>query len=132
MVALDRRPWLWAASATLIVYVWALLFWYLFFILFAWEMLHIPMGLGGAIYPSLFSVPVLASTAIYEIVVMRRRPYSERIRKSYLLFTLWVPAAVVTLALIAFCPMDTQMSFLQYSSRRGCFSMPSCMDGRAS
>jgi hypothetical protein len=114
VVALDQRPWLWATSATLIVYVWALLFWYLFFILFAWEMLHIPMGLGGAIYPIFFSVPVLAFTAIYEIVVTRRRPYSERIRKSYLLFTLWVPAAVVTLALIAFCPMDTQMSFLQY------------------
>jgi hypothetical protein len=64
VVALDQRPWLWAASATLIVYFWALLFWYLFFDLFAWEMLHIPMGLGGAIYPSLFSVPVLAFTAI--------------------------------------------------------------------
>jgi NAD/NADP transhydrogenase beta subunit len=113
MVALDRRPRLWAASATLIVYVWALLFWYLFFTLFAWKMLHVPMGLGGAIYPVLFSGPVLAFTAVYEIVVARSRRV-ERIRQHYLLFTLGVPAAVVTLALVAFCPMDTQMSFIQY------------------
>jgi hypothetical protein len=113
-LGLDRRPWLWAASATFIVYLWTLVFWYLFFKLFAWEVLQIPMGQGGAVYPVLFSVPVLAFTAIYEIVVTTRRLNSERIRKSYLLFTLWIPVVVVTVALIVFCPMDTQMSFLEY------------------
>jgi hypothetical protein len=114
MLAQEQRPWLWAASATLIVYAWALIFWYLFFVLLAWKVLQIPMGLGGAVYPVLFSIPVLVFTAIYEIIVTKRRLNSERIRKSYLLFTLLVPAAVVTVVLIVFCPMDTPMSFVRY------------------
>jgi len=104
----------WAASATFIVYLWTVLFWYLFFRLFAWGVLQIPMGQGGAVYPALFSVPVLACTAVYEIVVAATRLRSETIRARYLLFTLWIPAVVVTLALVVFCPMDTQMSFITY------------------
>ena len=113
-LGVDRRPWLWAASATFIIYLWTLLFWYLFFDLFAWRVLQIPMGQAGAIYPVFFSVPVIACTAIYEIGVAARRVNSETIRKRYLSFTLWIPIIVVTVALIVFCPMDTQMSFLTY------------------
>jgi|SRR6267378_5410864 len=113
-LGVDRRPWLWAASTTFIIYLWTLLFWYLFFDLFAWGVLQIPMGQAGAIYPVFFSVPVIACTAIYEIGVAVRRLNSETIRKRYLSFTLWIPIVVVTVALIVFCPMDTQMSFLTY------------------
>ena len=111
---IDRRPWVWAASATFIIYVWTLVFWYLFFNLFAWEVLQVPMGHGGAVYPVLFTVPVIAATAVYEIVVAARRLHSERIRQRYLSFTLWIPLVVVTVALVVFCPMDTQTSFLTY------------------
>jgi len=111
---IDRRPWMWAASATFIIYVWTLVFWYLFFNLFAWEVLQVPMGQGGAVYPVLFTVPVIACTAFYEIFVAAARLNSERIRQRYLSFTLWIPLLVVTVALIVFCPMDTEMSFLMY------------------
>lgn len=108
------RPWLWALSATAIVYLWSLLFWYLFFVLLAWEALQIPMGLGGAVYPALFSVPVLVLTAMYEISIAWRGLNSRGSRKRHLLLTLGLPATAVTITLILFCPMDTQMGFLQY------------------
>ena len=111
---IDRRPWVWAASATFIIYIWTLVFWYLFFQLFAWEVLQVPMGQGGAIYPVFFTVPVIACTAVYEMVVAAKRFNSEGIRQRYLSYTLWIPLVVVTVALIVFCPMDTQMSFLTY------------------
>ena len=114
MVAIDLKPRISVFLATLIVYVWALLFWYLFFVLLSWEVLQIPMGLGGAIYPVFFTLPVVVSTAFYEISIVQRRLVSPRIRQHYLLFTLGVPAAVVAVALILFCPMDTQMSYLGY------------------
>src|SRR6266853_1327424 len=114
VLAMDQRPWLWALLVTLIVYVWAFVFWYLFFNLLSWEVLQIPMGLGGAIYPVFFSLPVVAFTGLYEVIIVKRRLFSSRIRQHYLPFTLGVPAILVPIALILFCPMDTQMSYLEY------------------
>jgi hypothetical protein len=114
VLAIDQRPWLWALLVTLILYVWAFVFWYLFFNLLSWEVLQIPMGLGGAIYPVFFSLPVVAFTGLYEVIIVKRRLFSPRIRQHYLLFTVGVPAILVPIALILFCPMDTQMSYLEY------------------
>ncbi len=121
MIAIDQRPWGWALLATVIVYVWAVIFWYLFFNLLSWEVLQIPMGLGGALYPVFFTIPVLVATGIYEIVIVKKRRGSNRIQRHYLLITLWIPVAAVSLALILLCPMDTEMSYLEYLFTRKIF-----------
>jgi hypothetical protein len=96
-----------ALTSTAIIYGWSLLFWFLFLNLFSWGVLRIPMGLGGAIYPALFTVPVLLGTLAWEVGVAFALEAFPALRSRTRLLTTWLPAALVALALVVACPMDT-------------------------
>ncbi|HSN15822.1 MAG TPA: hypothetical protein VLT61_14410 [Anaeromyxobacteraceae bacterium] len=102
-----RRPFLGPLAATAIVYAWSLAFWFFFLDLLAWGVFRIPMGLGGAIYPALFTVPVLLGTYAYELAAAFVLTMIPAKRSRELLLTMWLPAAIVAMALVVACPMDT-------------------------
>ena len=54
--------------ATAINFAWAILFWLVFFVGLSWHVLRVPMGLGGAVYPALFFIPVLFGATAYQLV----------------------------------------------------------------
>ncbi len=94
-------------------YVYSLIFWYLFLVLLGHKILGIGIGLGGALFPIFFTVPVLACASIYEFGlqrVLRGRQTSPSMR---LLLTLWIPFALISLFLTMFCPMDSKYTFLE-------------------
>lgn len=111
-------PRSWPIIATISCYVYSLLFWYFFFNRFAWHTLGIGMGLGGALYPVFFTVPVLVGVLIYEFgvqTVLRGRSVSTSMR---LFLTLWLPFSLISFLLVLFCPMDSQYSFLEAFIRK--------------
>ena len=105
---LSTGPW----RAAVFCYLLSLAFWYAFFQIFAWETLHVPMGLGGAVYPALFSAPVIAGTLAYQIGLGAAATRFDRpaIGASPL-WRLLVPSLVIVVALVVWCPTDTGNSF---------------------
>ena len=108
-----------AWRATGFTYLFSLIAWLLFFNWFAWGRLQIPMGLGGALYPVFFSLPVIAATLLFEFGLTA---VASRLGQPALgtapLWRLGVPCVLAFLGLIAFCPMDTPESFIGALWRR--------------
>ena len=101
------------AAGVFVTVVWSVVFWYLFFVLLSWHILKIPLGLGGAIYPVFFFVPVLVGSVVYQAVVaFIFRP--EQARRYFLLWRFFAPCVITSLLLAIFCPMDVQSSYLSY------------------
>lgn len=114
MPSLIEQRYGWIATATAINVAWAIFFWLVFFVGMSWHMLQVPMGLGGAVYPALFIVPVLAGSAVYQLfvaVLRKGRVFSTR---QVLVLSLWIPFIVIAVCLVIFCPMDTNQSYLGY------------------
>lgn len=114
MDSAQKKPLILVLASTAVVYVWSLVFWYLFFILLSVEVLRIPIGLGGALYPLFFSIPVLAITFCYEVIALTVIKNPSKLLQRQRLVTLWLPVAVVSIGLVLFCPMDEQTSYLEY------------------
>lgn len=108
------RAFIWAVLATMLCYLWAIFFWGVFFVGLSWEVMRIPMGLGGAVYPALFSIPLLIVTIVYQLALAFITRNMDIPRPKRLLFTLWIPFAAITVLLITFCPMDTDSNFISY------------------
>jgi len=110
---MTQKPAVWSLIAIGACYVYSLIFWYLFLVLLGHKVLGIGIGLGGALYPIFFTVPVLACASIYEFglqLVLRGRQTSPSMR---FLLTLLIPFALISLSLTVFCPMDSKYSFLE-------------------
>lgn len=105
------RSLIWAVLSITLCYGWALVFWRLFFIKLSWEIMSIPMGLGGALYPKIFTLPILIGTVFYQIVLffIIRNTIVTNFKR--LMFTLWIPFVVIAVLLIICCPMDINQSF---------------------
>lgn len=114
LTSLMERPYLWFGAATALNVAWALLFWLVFFVGISWHLLRVPMGLGGAVYPTLFFVPVLVGATAYQCVILLLRKGRSFNKSEILLWSLWVPCAMIAVCLVAFCPMDTDQSYLGY------------------
>lgn len=72
------------------------------------------MGLGGAVYFTTFSIPLIIGTGAYQIVlalIAHRIPMKISRR---LILAFWIPFVVIAVVLIIFCPMDTNQSFVSY------------------
>jgi hypothetical protein len=116
-LAFLKRPVAWPFIATVYCMAWSIVFWAVFFMMLSWHVLRIPMGLGGADYPILFWPYVLVGALIYECGVgFFARSHSISASRQAAL-TLWVPFVIIAVALIVFCPMDTQSSYLEYVTR---------------
>jgi predicted ABC-type exoprotein transport system permease subunit len=89
----------------------SLLFHKVWFVWLSWEVLHIPMGLGGAIYYIFFIGPVLVGSLLYQaaaqvILFRAKAPLRYRFVISFL-----VPFAVIAGLLIMNCPMEGEQSY---------------------
>ena len=114
MASLMERPYWWLGAANLLNVSWAVLFWAVFFVGISEHVLRVPMGLGGAVYPALFIVPVFVGSMVYQLAILllrRRRDFSKR---EFVLWSLCVPSLVISACLVVFCPMDTDQSYLGY------------------
>jgi hypothetical protein len=102
----ESRGWPWIATS--VVYTWSLLFWWLFFVVYAAGYLRLSLGLGGAVYPVLFTLPVLVLCTIYEHVL---RSYLDGAEvSSVVTWSVVVPAALASLLLVIFSPTDSESS----------------------
>lgn len=104
------RPWI--AVATAINTLWAIVFWLVVFVWISWRLFQVPMGLGGALYPVFFLLPVVLASAAWQsglAFVRTRRPLGTR---GVLVWSLVVPAALIAVALVCACPMDSEQSYL--------------------
>jgi hypothetical protein len=102
------------ALAVIAVLVWCVAFWLIWFVWLSWDIWRIPMGLGGALYPLFFGIPVLVGTVLGQLamhLLLRRYPPTPMQAFAWL-FAL--PALIATIALIVFAPMDVEMSYLEY------------------
>jgi hypothetical protein len=91
----------------------SLAFWYAFFQIYAWETLHVPMGLGGAVYPAFFSLPVIIGTLGYQlglgaVAVKLNRPAVG----ASPLWRVITPSLLIVVALVLWCPTDTGRPFV--------------------
>ena len=94
--------------------LWAVLFWLVFIVGISWHVLRVPMGLGGAVYPALFILPVLVGSALYQVLVALVRRNRVLSTRQVLVWSLWVPFVVIALCLVVWCPMDADQSYLGY------------------
>ncbi len=100
--------------AVIAVLAWCVAFWGIWFVWLSWDVWRIPMGLGGAIYPILFWKPVLLGAVLAQVLMhfpLRRYPPTRRQAFALLVAS---PALIATIGLVVFCPMDVQMSYLDY------------------
>jgi hypothetical protein len=108
------RPILWPIIATIICLLWSYLLWFFMFYLFSWEILKIPMGLGGAYYYILFTGPILFGSLIYEFLFnLFAQKFKFPINIIYIL-SLILPIFIISILLIIFCPMDVDESYFKY------------------
>jgi hypothetical protein len=99
--------------ATGFTYLFSLCVWFLFFNQFARGRLQISMGLGGALYPLFFSLPVIVGTLLYEFGLTAAA--SRLGLPSLATASLWrlgVPCLLSFIELVAFCPMDGPGTFV--------------------
>lgn len=112
---LVARPVAWPAAVAAGALVWSLLVWAALIVGVGWQLCRVPMGLGGALYPKLFAVPVLVGAFLLAALLVRL-PWSSRRRAAAV--SLALPIALATVLLVVFCPMDGEGSFL--SALLGC------------
>jgi hypothetical protein len=93
------------------VELWALVFWWLFLVQFAYDHLQIGLGLGGALYPVFFTPPIIVGVAIYQRIVRRLGHGSST--KAVIAWTVVIPSLIVTILLVLLCPTDGPGSFPQ-------------------
>ncbi|HSM51305.1 MAG TPA: hypothetical protein VLA75_07895 [Thermoanaerobaculia bacterium] len=115
MTPLVERPVAWPGAVAVGALLWSLLVWRGLIVGVGWQLCRVPMGLGGALYPKLFAVPVLVGAFLLAVLLVRL-PWPSR--KSAAAVSLAVPIALATLLLVIFCPMDGEGSFL--SALLGC------------
>ena len=109
-MSLPDRPFVWSVTVAGLTLVCSILFWAAVVVGIGWNLLRVPIGLGGALYPKLFAVPVLLGTLAYVLVIATLlRPRS---RRAFVWLSLGVPLIVAPALLVAFCPMDSDESFL--------------------
>jgi hypothetical protein len=101
------------ARAVLFCYLATLVVWFLFFYVIAWSILKVPMGLGGALFPGFFTIPVLVSLVAYEFLLsyLSQAPSRQSLRTSEL-WRIAVPMILLLVALVLTCPMDEPRSFI--------------------
>ncbi len=86
----------------------ALAFWYVVLVQVSRGLFDAPLGLGGALYPVFFSLPVFAGVLLYELALERALPE----RASRLSWRVALPLSVVLFLLVFLCPMDSELSYL--------------------
>lgn len=101
----------WSLLGIIACALFSLLFHKVWFTWLSWEILHIPMGLGGAIYYIFFIGPVLVGAALYQVpaqILLSRAKASLRYR---LVVSFLIPFAAIAMLLIVNCPMDHDLSY---------------------
>ena len=111
---LIKQPYGWFCAATVINVTWAVLCWLVFFVGISGNIFHVPMGLGGAVYPTFFLLPVFGGSVLYELLVVFFRRDRDLSTRQLLLLSLWIPFALIAVCLVVFCPMDIDQSYLSY------------------
>ena len=97
-----------ACKAAGLCWLVGLAFWYVVLVQVSRGLFDAPLGLGGALYPVFFSLPVFAAVFLYELALERALPE----RASSLGWRLALPLCVVLLMLVILCPMDSELSYL--------------------
>ena len=110
----DRYSVIWILGAPILCLTWAIMFWGVFFVFLSWEILKIPMGEGGAVYPGLFWSYVLGGAMAWELCVAAHCRARSCSRIWAFCISIMIPCILTSLALIMFCPMDVQQSYLSY------------------
>lgn len=82
--------------------------WLFIIIGIGWEQCGIGMGLGGAVYPALFAIPLVVLSILLSFSVLCLHDLS-RVKKRYVHLSF---IAVSSLFILLACPMDSQHSFL--------------------
>ena len=113
-IQLHKTRIAWPLISTACCFVWSIIFWAAFFVGLSWNVLHIPMGQAGAIYPVFFWPFVLIGSLVYEFIIGFFVKPAGISTLRQLTLTLWLPFIVIAILLIVFCPMDTQQSYLSY------------------
>lgn len=103
----------WSLLGVIACVLFSLLFNRVWFTWLSWEVLRIPMGLGGAIYVIFFIGPVLVGSSLYQVltqILLSRAKASLRYR---LAFSFLIPFALIAILLIMNCPMDGDQSYIK-------------------
>ncbi len=99
------KSWWWQSLASFLILVTGIIFWRLFLVGYIYERLHIGIGLGGAVYPALFALPVLGGAAVWQCLIRSR---IKAISGMEIIFmTAVIPSIITICCLFIFCPTDS-------------------------
>ena len=101
----------WSLLGIIACALFSLLFHKVWFTWLSWGILHIPMGLGGAIYYIFFIGPVLVGSSLYQVPTQILLVRAKAPLKYRLVFSFLIPFTVIAILLIANCPMDNNQSY---------------------
>lgn len=100
------------ALSTLLCYLFSILFWYVWLVKVSYDVLDIGLGLGGALYPVFFSLPVVLGCLVYQFILRKNRDMTAWGLKKKFMWTCLVPMIFVAFGMMVFCPTDTPHSYL--------------------
>lgn len=100
------KSWWWNCCASILILMSGIVFWNFFLVGYIYERLRIPIGLGGAVYPMLFAVPVLAGAIAWQCIIRNRLGSASNLKN--LMLTAIIPAIIAICCLFLFCPTDSE------------------------
>jgi hypothetical protein len=81
---------------------------------YSWNVLRIPIGMGGLMYPLFFSIFAFFLTIIYEIAL----PFMLPAAAHSLSWRIGVPTIALIILMFVTCPMDAEGRYLAVLYRR--------------
>jgi hypothetical protein len=99
------KSWRWQTLASLLIFLAGIIFWRLFLVGYIYERLHIGIGLGGAVYPVLFAVPVLGGAAAWQCMIRSRIIAISGVE--IVIVTAVIPMIITCCCLFILCPTDS-------------------------
>jgi len=98
------KSWWWQVLACFLILLMASLFWKIFLVGYVYERWNIAIGLGGAVYPALFAVPVLGGAAAWQCMIRKRLKTATTMKT--MILTVGLPSIITIGCLFIFCPTD--------------------------
>ena len=102
----------WPLLSIVILVIWSVLFWHVFIVEWSHKKMHVPIGMGGAIYFMFFLPPVFIGSAIYQLIVYKIM--KEMAVQKWFLISILLPLTAISILLLVFCPIESELSYLAY------------------
>jgi hypothetical protein len=106
-VKAPRTAW-WQHVGVAVVWqiAWAFAIWWFFIVGILLERYHLSLGLGAAVYPVFFTIPVVLFALLYGRSARNWLRNTHASRATWLIVFWLAPTLVTAIGLLVFCPRD--------------------------